>query len=120
MNDGFHGIGYEEMPSELMPLNLSSQDGNLIIVWNDGVRMEYAASVLRNSCPCATCRAKRDAPAPDPLSLPVLSIEEAAPTKVAGMKPLGNYAYNIAFSDGHATGIYSLELLRELGTATVE
>ena len=64
-----------------MPLNLSSQDGNLIIVWNDGVRMEYAASVLRNSCPCATCRAKRDAPAPDPLGLPVLSIEEAAPTK---------------------------------------
>ncbi|TWU07134.1 hypothetical protein CA54_55390 [Symmachiella macrocystis] len=108
------------MPSELMPLNLSSQDGNLIIVWNDGVRMEYAATVLRNSCPCATCRAQRNAPAPDPLGLPVLSIEEAAPTKVAGMKPLGNYAYNIAFSDGHATGIYSLELLRDLGSATVE
>jgi prepilin-type processing-associated H-X9-DG protein len=105
------------MPSDLMPLNLSSQDGKLTIVWNDGVRMEYAPSELRNSCPCATCRAKRDAPAE---GLPVLSMEEAMPTKITGMKPLGNYAYNIAFSDGHATGIYSLELLRELGTATME
>jgi DUF971 family protein len=31
------------------------------------------------------------------------------------MKPVGNYAYTIAFSDGHDTGIYTFELLRELG-----
>jgi len=31
------------------------------------------------------------------------------------MKPVGNYAYSIAFSDGHDTGIYTLELLRQLG-----
>ena len=105
------------MPNELMPINLSSREGKLIIVWNDGVTMEYPPSVLRESCPCATCRAKRDEP---PQGLPVLTMAEAVPTTITGMKPLGNYAYNIAFSDGHATGIYSLELLRELGTATVE
>ena len=31
------------------------------------------------------------------------------------MKPVGNYAYCIAFSDGHDTGIYTFEQLRELG-----
>ena len=31
------------------------------------------------------------------------------------MKPVGNYAYSIDFSDGHDTGIYALERLRELG-----
>jgi DUF971 family protein len=31
------------------------------------------------------------------------------------MKPVGSYAYSIDFSDGHGTGIYPLELLRELG-----
>jgi DUF971 family protein len=31
------------------------------------------------------------------------------------MKPVGNYAYGIHFSDGHTTGIYSLDYLRELG-----
>jgi DUF971 family protein len=32
------------------------------------------------------------------------------------MAPMGRYAYSIHFSDGHDTGIYTLELLRELGT----
>ena len=32
------------------------------------------------------------------------------------MKPVGNYAYSIAFSDGHDTGIFTFEFLRELGT----
>jgi len=105
------------MSQEMTPVNLSLRDGKLIIVWSDAVTMEYPPSVLRENCPCATCRAKRDEP---PQDLPVLTLAEASPTAITGMKPLGNYAYNIAFSDGHATGIYSLELLRELGTAVVD
>ena len=31
------------------------------------------------------------------------------------MRPVGNYAYNIAFSDGHNTGLYTFELLTALG-----
>jgi DUF971 family protein len=45
----------------------------------------------------------------------VLKAEELAPLAVAGMKPVGQYAYSIEFSDGHDTGIYTLEYLRELG-----
>jgi DUF971 family protein len=45
----------------------------------------------------------------------VLSAAEIAPLKVLAMNPIGNYAYGIHFSDGHDTGIYQLELLRELG-----
>tara|TARA_Y100001934_G_C12142109_1_gene673048 strand:+ start:400 stop:507 length:108 start_codon:yes stop_codon:yes gene_type:complete len=33
------------------------------------------------------------------------------------MDPVGNYAYCIAFSDGHDTGIYQLTLLLEIGRA---
>jgi DUF971 family protein len=40
---------------------------------------------------------------------------EARPLRLLGMKPVGNYAYSIAFSDGHDTGIFTLEFLRELG-----
>jgi DUF971 family protein len=36
------------------------------------------------------------------------------------MTPVGNYAYGIAFSDGHDTGIYTVDYLRELGTAVAE
>jgi DUF971 family protein len=34
---------------------------------------------------------------------------------IAGMKPVGQYAYSVEFSDGHSSGIYTLEYLRELG-----
>lgn len=47
--------------------------------------------------------------------MPILSAAELQPLRIVKMQPLGNYAYNVAFSDGHDTGIYPFELLRELG-----
>jgi DUF971 family protein len=70
---------------------------------------------LRDGCPCATCREKRSHPAP-PTLLPVLSAAETQPLAIRAMKPVGNYAYAISFSDGHDTGIYTIEYLRELGS----
>ena len=98
-----------------VPTSIERLDGNRIAIgWSDGVRRTYAARDLRDACPCATCREKRAAPAkPNPLT--VLAPEELAPLSIAGMKPVGQYAYSIEFSDGHDTGIYTLEYLRELG-----
>jgi DUF971 family protein len=90
-------------------------DDRLRIEWNDQTLREYTFGELREACPCATCREKRKQASPTSMELPVLSAAEAAPLKVLGMKPVGNYAYSISFSDGHGTGIYSLELLRKLG-----
>jgi DUF971 family protein len=39
----------------------------------------------------------------------------AEPVTIRQMTPVGNYAYSIHFSDGHSTGIYTLDLLRSLG-----
>ncbi len=61
-----------------------------------------------------TTSKRNEPPSPKGL-LPVLSAEEAQPLRVTGMQPVGNYAYTIAFSDGHDTGIYDFTLLRELG-----
>jgi DUF971 family protein len=87
-------------------------ESELLIAWSDGQQRRYAFRELRDRCPCATCREKHKTPTP---LLPVLSTGEAQPLKVLGMKPVGNYAYSINFSDGHDTGIYSFELLRQLG-----
>ena len=76
---------------------------------------EYRAAELRERCPCATCREKHGAPPKPPTQLTVLSAAEARPLTVAGMRPVGSYAYHVDFSDGHKTGLYTLELLRELG-----
>ena len=44
-----------------------------------------------------------------------LKPEEIAPLAITGMQPVGQYAYSIEFSDGHSSGIYTLEYLRDLG-----
>jgi DUF971 family protein len=95
-------------------LSLTSPD-RLRIAWNDGQIREYSLRELRDACPCATCREKRQAPPTPPNVLPVLSAAELQPLRLSGAEPQGNYAYAFHFSDGHDTGIYTLELLRELG-----
>lgn len=99
-----------------VPVKLAFDDqGALLIDWSDGRQGRLRVGELRDKCPCATCREKRAAPPPAAMSLPVLSAAEAQPLKLLEMKPVGNYAYSLRFSDGHDTGIYTFEFLRELG-----
>ena len=101
------------------PTSLQLIEEDLLrIGWSDGQQREYTVRQLRDSCPCATCRDKTEKPAASASPLQILSPEETQPLRISGMKPVGNYAYAIAFSDGHATGIYTLEQLRELGRET--
>ena len=101
---------------DIYPTDLKIVDENqLLISWSDGRRRQYAFRELRDKCPCATCREKRSEQQSAPALLPVISGAEAQPLKLQGMKPVGNYAYSLAWSDGHDTGIYSFELLRSLG-----
>jgi len=102
----------------LIPTQLQRPEPNvLLITWSDGQVRRYTARELRDACPCATCREKRTQPAAPPAAglLPVLAPQEARPLTIEGMRPVGSYAYQIHFSDGHDTGIYTLEHLRQLG-----
>jgi DUF971 family protein len=102
---------------ELRPTKIQLEgDNRLLIDWSDGQRRAISVAELRKACPCATCREKRAQPAAPSLGLPVLSMAEARPLKVLGMKPVGNYAYSIEFSDGHDTGIFTLDFLHGLGS----
>ncbi len=100
-----------EQPTQLE----MTPSGRLRIVWSDGQIREYAVRELRDKCPCATCREKRSAP-PPATSLPILTPQEAAPLRITAMDPVGRYAYGIHFSDGHETGIFTLESLRGWGS----
>ena len=102
---------------ETYPTNIERlEDGGIKIAWSDGSCRNYGLVELRDKCPCATCREKKRAPKEEnPLALRVLSPQEAQPLAIAAMKPMGSYAYSIAFTDGHDSGIYSFDLLRQLG-----
>lgn len=100
------------------PRSIKADPSALHIEWPDGVTHRLTWRLLRDRCPCATCRDERKKPAAAPTAddlLPVISMQEARPLTVQSMVPVGNYAYGIDFSDGHTTGIYRLEFLRELG-----
>lgn len=98
------------------PKDIQRVDDEILeIRWSDGQLRRYSVQELRDGCPCATCREKRNETPVALGSLPVISLEEAQPLRVSGMQPVGNYAYTIAFSDGHDTGIFEFTLLRELG-----
>ena len=96
-------------------LNLVAPDC-LQIDWSDGESRRYTVRELRENCPCAHCREKRRAPPPAATELSVLKPEETQPLRLTKMQPQGHYAYAIHFSDGHNTGLFTLEELLELGT----
>jgi DUF971 family protein len=87
------------------------------IVWADGHSSHYDFPYLRDECPCATCndeRIRRSARADvAPASSPALPMFKPKARAQAATK-VGNYAIQITFSDGHATGIYSYDHLRSI------
>jgi DUF971 family protein len=102
-----------------VPISLrKTSDRQLEIVWDDNVRQLVTFRLLRSECPCATCREKAEGKAEEAKTqlgmLPVLSPAEARPLDIVSMRPVGNYAYSIEFSDGHNSGIFTFEYLREL------
>ena len=110
--------------SSHQPVGLSrGPAGEIVIEFEGGRRVRWMPSQLRAACPCATCREKKRAttsgPEDDPevpqakpaLGLPVLSAAEAQPLRVTGMQPVGNYAYQIDFTDGHRSGLFPIDLL---------
>ena len=102
----------EPVSGSSTPVSLSKDAANrLVIEWNDGHRSVYAWSHLRANCPCAGCREEREKP-PDPFR--ILKATELAPLSPVSMPRVGRYAYKIVWSDGHDTGIFTLEHLRAL------
>lgn len=99
-------------------LNDVRRDGDAIVFeWSGDQTTRWTAGKLRRECPCATCREKRrgesESVAAKPAGLPVLSAAEAKPLTVQTLRPVGNYAYNVVFSDGHHSGLFTLEMLRD-------
>lgn len=98
--------------SSIRPVSLRKEgDDYLVIEWSDGKVCRYSWQLLREKCPCAGCREERLKPA-DPFR--ILNPAELEPLRPVALNPIGYYAYKITWSDGHDTGLYTLEFLREL------
>jgi DUF971 family protein len=63
---------------------------------------------LRKSCPCASCMAER-------LNRPVTYIPLLASPQltIKDIKQVGTYAIQLSWQDGHDSGIYTYDKLKE-------
>ncbi len=80
----------------------------LRIKWQDGHESLYPVRLLRLACRCARCVEEFTGRA-------LLSSdnvpEDVKPLRIA---PVGRYAIQFSWSDGHDSGIYTFEHLRDL------
>lgn len=84
------------------------------IAWSDGHTSHYDFDYLRDLCPCALCDDERRKKAAQPQSAgPALPMFKPK-GKAQSASPVGHYAVQIHFTDGHSTGIYSFDYLREI------
>ncbi|PVB62376.1 DUF971 domain-containing protein [Labrenzia sp. 011] len=83
----------------------TSQKKALVLTWENGQVSQLSARVLRDNSQSAGSKRLRlrglDVPASDDLT-------------IEAIRPVGAYALNLVFSDGHDRGIYPWSLLRDL------
>ena len=91
-------------------------DRGLTVEWSDGTTSYYSIAYLRRMSPSAEARQLREEQAKNPLTvLPAKAAKAASgPLTALDAEMVGNYALRIRFSDGHDTGIYSWDYLRQI------
>ena len=87
-------------------LRVSPARNALTILFEDGARITLKAETLRVLSPSAEVRGHGGAKPP-----PLRGKEKV---KITSLDPVGNYAVRIVFDDGHDSGLYSWDYLREL------
>ena len=92
------------------PTDITVTDrGRLLeVVFDDGEIVRLTAERLRVESPSAEVRGH----SPSERKV-VVGKENVA---IVGVEPVGNYAIKLVFDDGHDTGLYSWDYLRELAT----
>lgn len=91
-------------------LSLAADD-TVLLKWDDGHESRIPLRTLRDACPCAGCKGETIllysyAPVDRPTRPGAFTLKGAA--------PVGAYALQLTWGDGHSTGIYTWETLRSL------
>jgi DUF971 family protein len=86
-----------------------SEHGRILeIAFDDGCTFRLTAEHLRVESPSAEVQGH------SPSERKIVTGKENV--RIVNIEQIGNYAVKLAFDDGHQTGIYSWDYLRELAT----
>ncbi|MBB4266691.1 gamma-butyrobetaine hydroxylase-like domain-containing protein [Roseospira visakhapatnamensis] len=94
-------------PDAPVDIAVSRADKTLTLTWADGTRHVLPAELLRVCSPSAEVQGHH----PDQRQV----VAGRRHVGIMDLEPVGRYAIRIVFDDLHDTGIYSWDLLRDLG-----
>lgn len=102
---------------KFQPTRIERSSTSLEIQWKDSHHSELSYRLLRQKCPCARCDATRLGK--DPFYIRP-SDDFFQNLHLVDIQRVGRYAVRLIWNDGHRTGIYTFEFLRELSENTPE
>jgi len=92
----------------LTPLAVRSSQDAIQIDWADGHPSRYNPRDVRLACRCAAC-------VDEVTHQPILQPERVPlNVKPKAIEVVGNYALQIYWTDGHSSGLYTYDHLREI------
>ncbi|MYB56748.1 MAG: DUF971 domain-containing protein [Gemmatimonadetes bacterium] len=96
-------------------IRVDRTEGWLEMDWADDGILRVQLSDVRKACPCALCgdvRTKQDE------QLQMITADQTPSADLSDVIPVGNYAIQIRWTDGHDTGIYTYSYLKQLALAS--
>jgi len=99
----------------MRPANLQPIGTDLAIKWEDGTESFVSLEKLRRHCPCAGCKGEVD----------IMGQLHKGPERdlraesfqLRAITPVGTYAIQPVWGDGHSTGLFSFDYLRMVADA---
>ena len=86
-------------------VRLLEKERRLQLTWNDGHYSDFSLEYVRGWCPCAVCQGHFTGE---------WRFIESEGISLLNVEPVGNYGMRLIWSDGHDTGIYQFDYLRQI------
>lgn len=96
----------------MRPVDLQQIGDELAIKWDDGSESFIKLEALRRACPCAGCKGEVDVLG-NVYKNPAQTLTARA-FQLVRLAMVGGYALQPTWADGHSTGLYSYEYLKNV------
>lgn len=102
--------------SSSLPQSIAAIGDELAIAWHDGMEQYLSLRVLREACPCALCEGE-----PDVMGNKVVLKKQLAPESFILKKYefVGGYGIQFFWGDGHSSGIYAFQYLKNIDSRPI-
>ncbi|MFP6583092.1 MAG: P-loop NTPase [Candidatus Hydrogenedentota bacterium] len=112
MTENVHrAVGKRRAQHEELPV-VTFEEGFIVVNWPDGAADRLPNRNVRIACQCASC-------VHEYTGQQILEPESVSPNiQATSVDVLGNYAVSVAWDDGHSSGIFTWDRLKEIAASS--